>query len=269
MAFIQPDGVTEIGKYLDFHTTTDDYDDATVRLAVDADDNKYQLNICSWRNSGENITYNSADVNIDGKLTVTGYINGTAVNALNAESLNNAYYSTDSIKVRDLRGWRLIQETPGHSSSFPINTDYSSGLSFYDGANGYQFMSSYIGGEYNNKNLYLRYISNAYNDSDWELIPTISKIVKYHLEQDPGYICFGSSLGNIMIQWGRESVVYTNTTITYPLNFNHLARVISCADSFNSVVANSSSITFTNFQIICTSWMGTTDSAVGWIAIGF
>ena len=148
---------------------------------MDAEDNKYQLNIYSWRNSDESLIYGSADVNIDGKLTVTGYINGTASNALCAESLNNASYSTDSIKVQDLRGWRIINEPPNNSSSFPVKTDYSSGLSFYDGANGYQFMSCYTGGENNNKELYLRYISNIFNDSDWELIPTISKIVNIML----------------------------------------------------------------------------------------
>ncbi len=55
---------------------------------------------------------------------------------------------------------------------------------------------------------------------------------KYHAAQDPGFICFGPSLGNFIIQWGSafiQTQSYNNLKILqpFPINFNNKLLGIS------------------------------------------
>ena len=188
---------------------------------------------------------------------------------LDATSVNiDSLYKTGIYFITGTNSENTLGTYPSNSSGFHL---ISSSQDSWEGAAKLQIIKGFSSDD---EDIYFRV--GSFNPtsqllvwSKWQLIPTIEKICNSYLKQDPGYIVFGNQLGNIIIQWGWESVVYTNKNITYPLSFKSLARVIVSADSIGAIVANPNSVTFINFSIACTSWVGTTDSAVGWFVIGF
>lgn len=93
--------------------------------------------------------------------------------------------------------------------------------------------------------------------------------VKYSLGQN-GYVCFGSLVGGLIIQWGKDNTASLKYSVNFPLAYQSFVHVIPydiTGTSGSAFVAAILSITINSFTV-------TTDSgnkslgAFGWISIG-
>ena len=94
--------------------------------------------------------------------------------------------------------------------------------------------------------------------SDSLLTKMIQKVleatgVKYSLGQN-GYVCFGSLVGGLIIQWGKAAIAgATGSWVNYPIAFKELAiPIIAHYNDLNNIVATCMEVTSTKVLYIKT-----------------
>jgi len=219
---------------------------------------------CNSNNNDEDI------VNINGNLSVTGYIAGTA--SLSGGIARNFTYGLDNIKINKLIGYKLIAESSDNlSPTNPLNF-YTAGFSYYDGFNGYQFICPYTT---NNPLFYIRHLHNTTetpNDSPWFRLPVADEIMTSKNIGQNGYIKLGSLFGKLLIQYGRITINAntTSTTILFPISFTYqksysLSVNLENPLTYTGFIAN----TYIEKSVSLSHSSHNTARTAVWLAIGY